>query len=159
MQTTPALWVCFEMISASNVSRSGRSASNFRMCRRGALELLPCCQREIYVLKAPCLVFLKAPELRFRRKLAPTPGKFGIIAFLQDPILHDGNQTSQTRDVFVNCRSVSGWRGAPRRRLTACRDRPHARASHACEEGSHCFTITSTGRRASSVRSLSTEQR
>ena len=104
-------------------------------------------------------MFLKAPELRFRRKLAPTPGKFGIITFLQDPILHDGNQTSQTRDVCVNCRSVSGWRGAPRRRLTACRDRPHARASHACEEGSHCFTITSTGRRASSVRSLSTEQR
>ena len=75
------------------------------------------------------------------------------------PIVHDGNQTSQTREVFVNCRSVSGWRGAPRRRLTACRDRPHARAPHACEEGSHCFTITSTGRRASSVRSLSTEQR
>ena len=67
--------------------------------------------------------------------------------------------SSQTCDVCVNCRSVSGWRGAPRRRLTACRDRPHARASHACEEGSHCFTITSTGRRASSVRSLSTEQR
>ena len=34
MQTTPALWVCFEMMSASDVSRSGRSASNFRMCRR-----------------------------------------------------------------------------------------------------------------------------
>ena len=100
-------------------------------------------------------MFLKAPELRVRRKLAPTPGKFGIITLLPG-IRWESNFPNSRRFRELPRRK---WSGAPRRRLTAYRDRPHARASYTCGEGLHCFTITSTGRRASSVRSLSTEQR
>ena len=105
------------------------------------------------------MVFLKAPKLRFRRKLAPTPGKFGIITFLQDPIAQrwESNFPNSRRFCELPLRKwLERCSKAPahgvQRPSTCC-------ASHAREEGSHCFTITSTGRRASSVRSLSTEQR